>query len=281
MNKKINAVTKAGLLATGACSVAMGAVYIAPPDIDSYKQKTDQSFYDMYQNQDSAIAKGANPTLQNYTNNVSTGNKVAIGNTITKTVQGTLQGSMVKTGTSTTYNIPGLGRYQFVIDNMGNVKLYGANVTQDHTAVIKEGAKADGIGRVWCSRTQSVSFGKSSATKCVNYKRNAIEKDFDLITGKYVQREVTQETNGISHCYSTGKDSGYCRSHPNYNGFNSIATSKVFTQSVNVSDILKNNQTYTLKSFDNKMMSIYTRGKLDNVRNNYDYSYATNKNGKG
>jgi len=38
--------------------LAFAEVYIVPPDIDRYKQKTDQVFYDMYQNPNSAIRKG-------------------------------------------------------------------------------------------------------------------------------------------------------------------------------------------------------------------------------
>jgi hypothetical protein len=274
ISKTNNNFFKVGILATSACSL-MGAVYIAPPDIDSYKQKTDQNFYDMYQNPDSAIAKGANPILKKFTNNISTKNKMAYGSTITKTVQGAVQGTMIKAGTQTVYNIPGLGKYVFTVDPMGNVKIYGAYTTPNHTAVIREGINAQPVGGVWCSRSTSVSFGKGSATKCLTYRRNAIEKNFDLITGKYIQRVVTQQTNAIGSCYSTGKDSGRCNMRPNYRGFRTVAVNNILTQSISVADILKHNQLYALKAIRGKDIA-YLRGALDHPQEQYQQ-----KTGKG
>ena len=51
--KKIVSLGLAGL--TG---VALGEVYIVDPSIDQYKQKTDQAFYDLYQNTRNIVSKG-------------------------------------------------------------------------------------------------------------------------------------------------------------------------------------------------------------------------------
>lgn len=44
-------------LGLGLAGVALAEVYVVDPSIDQYKQKTDQSFYDMYQNPQSIIAQ--------------------------------------------------------------------------------------------------------------------------------------------------------------------------------------------------------------------------------
>jgi hypothetical protein len=172
---------------------------------------------------------------------------------------------MVKTGTRTSYYIPGLGSYLFAVDSMGNVKIYGAYTTPDHTAVIKEGIDAEQLGKVWCSKQTTVGFGKGSTKKCVEYSRNAIEREFDLVTGKYTQRTVTQKTNAINRCYSTGKDSGVCKAQPNYAGFQTAAVNNIFTQSISIADILKHNQSYTLKTIKGNVS--YLRGMLDKSQN--------------
>ena len=49
---------KLTVLGLSLAGIALAEVYIVPPDIDRYKQKTDQVFYDMYQNPNSAIRRG-------------------------------------------------------------------------------------------------------------------------------------------------------------------------------------------------------------------------------
>ena len=250
------------VLTVGMAVTSYSAVYIAPADIDSYKQKTDQSFYDLYQNPNSPIAKGVNPALKNFTNNISTKNKIAIGDTIIKVTQGVVQGEMIKNNTQTYANIPGLGRYLFKVDNYGNVLIYGKYATPDHKQVIKEGSYAKQVGIVRCIKRSVYRFSKyASASKCDEYERNAIEKNFNVLTGVYVQRLVEQKAPASCHCYSTGKYSGVCKCNPKT--FNTTNTIKTMTQSINIADVLKN------KQFMVASLSCLENQKIKNVENVY------------
>ena len=220
-------------------TIAQGAVYIAPADIDTYKQKTDQNFYDMYQNPNSPIAKGANPTLKSLVNNVKTGNKIAYGNTIGKVIQGSVQGTPIKVGTTARGYITGIGTLTFQVDDKGNVKLYGPYTTSDHTKAIRENEQAVPISTK-CVKSHTWGFGKVSRTACILYERQAIEEIFDINNGSFIQRKVKQLAKQNCQSQRTGKYTGTvtCRRKP----FETTQTYKITNQSVNVADVLKGKQ---------------------------------------
>lgn len=73
-----------GLAIAGA---ALGEIYIVDPSIDQYKQKTDQVFYDTYQNTQSVIAKGIrrnNPSEAPVFSSVSTDQRLVSGSRLPK-----------------------------------------------------------------------------------------------------------------------------------------------------------------------------------------------------
>ena len=260
-------------------TIANGAVYIAPADIDTYKQKTDQSFYDMYQNPNSPIAKGANPTLKGLVNNVKTGNKIAVGNTIGKIIQGSVQGAPIKIGTTARGYIKGIGTLTFQVDGQGNVKLYGPYTTSDHTKALREGDKAIPVS-TRCVKKKSYPFGKVTRTACVLYERQAIEEKFDVTSGTFTQRKVIQRATQTCQTHRTGKYQGYitCKKQP----YDTTQVLNIKTQSVNIADTLKGKQKLALtidkKRIDfngdftdkiDRRSNIYHKGGKHNNYQNY------------
>lgn len=75
----------------GMTGATHGAIYIAPPDIDQYKQKTDQAFYDLYQNQNSLFQ--INPKARPYLNTVPTDQRVLEGYVLPTVKGNVIQGS--------------------------------------------------------------------------------------------------------------------------------------------------------------------------------------------
>jgi len=118
MKKTIMKLSVIALLA----GVANATIYVSPPDIDAYKKKTDQTFYDMYQNKNSVIAQGANSKLKGYVNNIKTSNRMFEGDTLMAVSQGYIQGTSIKPGTSGVVRVFGY-RFKIGVDNTGSIKV--------------------------------------------------------------------------------------------------------------------------------------------------------------
>jgi len=177
-------------LSIAIASTLSASVYIVPADIDGYKTKTDQEFYDMYQNQDSVIANGANGQLKTLVRNVDTSNKIATGNTLSTAAQTSVAGVAVRADTRGSFTLNG-HRYEittarngnpiltgFLADGKGHIKYTGANVTN--------------------VRSQSCSVGGKYG--CSQLTRAADETYFDLPTGTLATNTVTQKRD-----YACGK----------------------------------------------------------------------------
>ncbi len=163
-------------------SVLSGAVYIVPADIDQYKQKTDQSFYDMYQNPDSVIANGVNANMKRFTNNVDTSSKIASGATINRVGQTNVAGVPVKGGTKGSFVLEG-HRYTINIAKNGKPSL--------------SGYLADGKGHIVMKGTNATAQRGTHWTVNGKYaevaQRNADEIFFDLPTGTLTKTTVLQQ----------------------------------------------------------------------------------------
>ena len=178
-------VKKTGILLSAIVTSALsGAVYIVPADIDQYKQKTDQSFYDMYQNGDSVIANGASSQLKTYTNSFDTSSKIATGATINRVGQTNVAGVPVKGGTKGSFVLSG-HRYNISIAKNGEPSLTGYLADGKGHIVIKGAQAVNPRG------THTVSSGKYSRVD----ERYADEVFFDLPTGTLTKTTVSQQAN--------------------------------------------------------------------------------------
>ena len=235
MKKAVKIAIGAGM----AVSPLLSAVYIAPADIDAYKRKTDQSFYDLYQNPNSAIAKGINPALRNYVNNIKTNNKIATGDTICKPVVGFLQGQGIKAGTKTSIYIPHLGTYLLSVDDTGKVTISGRYASKGK-AVIREGENAIALSSPVCAKSTTHQIGKFKVTSCSAYRRIAKEIDFNVITGQLIQKVVEQQTPSTCTLH-TGKYSAYYSCSPQ-NKWGDTQIKSENTSIINIFDLLAEKQ---------------------------------------
>jgi len=265
MNKAVKIAVGAGIVA----SPLLSAVYVAPADIDAYKKKTDQSFYDLYQNPDSAIAKGINPALKNYVNNVKTNNKIATGDTISKVVIGVVQGDAIKQGTKSSIYIPGLGTYLLSVDDTGKVTING-RYASDGKAVIREGKNAIQLSSPVCAKSTTHYIGKFAPKSCDAYRRIAKEINFNVITGQLVQRIVEQQTP--SRCVlHTGKYSAYYSCSPQ-DRWSDTQVKAENNSVINISDLLKGKQE-AIAEIRNQVKS-FGRGTVEPVKYVGKIAYA-------
>ena len=184
LSKMASGVVTAGVLATLALSgtEAKAGVYIVPPDIDQYKAKTDQTFYDIYQNQDSAIGKSVNPNAKSIVNSVNTGQRMMEGYTVPKVKSSNVQGISVISGTETQLYLAGKAfRVKYtdtgvkVIPQSGGLKVKGTVVstTKTVTQQCASGGKY-GCTELW-ERDVDYSFDSTSGiatATVVDRKRN-------------------------------------------------------------------------------------------------------------
>jgi len=187
---KGNSKIAAGTLVSAVASMSlMGAVYIVPNDIDSYKTKTDQSFYDMYQNRDSVIATGANEKLTALTDNIDTSNRIASGSTLNRVGQTNVAGVPVKGGTKGSFVLNGK-RYTVTIDKDGDPRLTGY--------------LADGKGHIALKGTNAIKARNEVVVSAGKYdmikSRVVDEVYFDLPTGTLTTSAVKQQRS-----YKQGK----------------------------------------------------------------------------
>jgi hypothetical protein len=103
-DKKLYFTLLGGLTVT---NLGYSAVYVADPSIDHYKQKTDQTFYDMYQNPNSALGKQAQSVAGEIFNRVPTGNHFIEGSYLERIRQSNLAGGSVPEGTRVSIRVFG------------------------------------------------------------------------------------------------------------------------------------------------------------------------------
>ena len=237
MKKMVKIAVGTGVVA----SPLLATVYVAPADIDAYKQKTDQSFYDLYQNPNSAIAQGINPALKNYVNNIKTNNKIAVGDTINKVVIGVVQGDVIKRSTETSVYLPGLGTYLLSVDSTGKVSINGKYATNGK-GIIREGKDAIPLSSPVCTKQTTHYFGEYiSAVSCDSYRRIAKEINFNIITGELMQRIATQETPSTCILHR-GKYSAYYDCSPQQDKWSDTQIQREKDSIINISDLLQGKQ---------------------------------------
>ena len=229
LKTKNNKMIASIVLSSVASMSLMGAVYVVPSDIDNYKAKTDQSFYDMYQNSDSVIANGVNSNIKGQLGNMDTSGKLATGATINRVGQASVAGSPVKGGTTGGFTLYDK-KYNVAVDKQGNTTLSGYGADGKSRVMIKD-AQALNAREARC--TASGKYG------CSTYSRTADEVYFDLPTGTLSTSVVSQARN-----YACGKYG--CSPTNNWHTSNVV---KLDRQKINVLDILneKEIQTRTYK----------------------------------
>jgi len=84
----------------GTAKKAEAVVYIGDPSLDVYKQKTDQTFYDVYQNPESALGGQVQSVEEaaDFFNSIPTSNRIAEGNYLNRVRQGTVEGGQLPEG---------------------------------------------------------------------------------------------------------------------------------------------------------------------------------------
>ncbi len=136
---------KLGATALVASAVMVGsaqsAVYIAPSDIDQYKQKTDQTFFDMYQNRNSAIGKSVNPNAKLFFASIGTGQRMAEGYTVPVIKQPVSQGRTFLEGTQ--LRVTFAGKPLTIIYTSDGVRLKGTGIqVKGSSAIVQQKGKS-------------------------------------------------------------------------------------------------------------------------------------------
>lgn len=229
MKQAKNKIVTSIVLSSVASMSLMGAVYVVPSDIDNYKAKTDQSFYDMYQNNDSVIANGVDDELKNKLSNIDTSGRVATGSTINRVGQASVAGSPIKGGTVGGFRLNGR-KYDVTIDKKGNTTLSGYG--------------ADGKSRIIITGKQAVNprglrckvEGKFG---CNVFERTADEIYFDLPTGTLSTNTVQQASSAT---YATYNGKYVSRPTGNWHTINIV---KIDKKKLDILDILNNKETTT------------------------------------
>lgn len=222
---KNNKVITSIILSSVASMSLMGTVYVVPADIDNYKAKTDQTFYDMYQNSNSVIANGVDPQLRSQLQNMDTSDKLATGSTINRVGQASVAGSPVKGGTTGGFTLLG-HHYNVAVNKQGDTTLNGYCADGKSRIIIKGGNALNPSG------TRCIASGKYG---CSSYARTAEDAYFDLPTGTLSTSVVNQ-----SRDYSCGKYG--C--HPT-NNWHTTNVVRLDRQKVNILDILNNREIQT------------------------------------
>lgn len=167
------------MVGIGVAGTAQGAVYIAPPDIDQYKQKTDQSFYDLYQNPNAPL--NVNPNAKPYLDNFSTDQKPLQGYVLPSVKGATVQGAHLPPNTKAVINIAGMS-FETVVSADGRVNLRSLGGTGK--AVVR-----NGFAEV--EQTLGTSCASSGKYGCTtqNVRKRSIY--FNAVSGDYMVREYT------------------------------------------------------------------------------------------
>ena len=95
-------------IATLMGGLANATVYVVPPDIDQYKQKTDQAYIDLYKNPKSPIKRGITEESLKKLDALGTPNAILQnGADIRKSADAVVQGKTVADGTEISINLDG------------------------------------------------------------------------------------------------------------------------------------------------------------------------------
>ena len=181
-----------GILAGG----AKAGVYIVPPDIDQYKQKTDQTFYDMYQNKNSVIGKSVNPNAKPFLDSVNTGQRMMEGYTVPKIKNISVQGTGITSGT--TLNLVLAGK-RFTVQYTDD----GVKITPIDSGLRVKGAlvQREEIGRTWCH-----TGGKYG---CTVQRAVATDYTFNVVDGVIDVSNVVKERSRSCGKWGCGGWSGF------------------------------------------------------------------------
>jgi len=246
MLKTKNKVITSIVLSSVASVSLMGAVYVVPSDIDNYKAKTDQSFYDMYQNSDSVIANGVNSAIKGQLGNMDTSGKLVTGATINRVGQASVAGSPVKGGTTGGFTLYG-HKYNVMVNKKGDLKLtgYGAD---GKSRITLQGTKAQNPRGTYLQ-----SNGKYGTT----YARTADEIYFDLPTGTLTSTTVSQTRNYVCGKYGCVPTSNW----------STTGIQKINKRRIAILDILNNKEiqtrSYEITPMQNTVAQNSGNGKYD------------------
>jgi len=196
-SRKAVKLTVAGLMgAVGAGAVAQGATYIVPPDIDQYKQKTDQTYQDMYQNENSALGKTVKKadtgkySQANRLRSIATPNAIVKDSTVlAKSTQANIQGVSVPEGTKLRVYVNGRS---FVITYKGDSSpvIDGDSRYIRGNIIAFDGSYAKPIGGITC--THSGKYG------CDAQERRAENDYLNVVTGEYT-KVITKQSRSCSN----------------------------------------------------------------------------------
>jgi len=179
VNRKL---TSAVVISTIASATLMGSIYIVPTNISNYEKKTDQSFYDLYQNSNSVIANGLSSTVKKRLQYMSTSAKIVTGDTINRVGQASIAGSPVKGGTTGSFTLAG-HTYTVSVDKQGNTSLQGYGSDGSSRVILKNAVT---------SGQHCVSGGKYG---CTQLSRGAQNLYFDLATGTLTTTNVSESAS--------------------------------------------------------------------------------------
>ena len=116
-----------GIGLIGVVGTANAVVYIGDPSLDLYKEKTDQMFFDMYQNPQSALGGEvqSNPEAKKFFNSIPTGNRIAEGRYLDRVKQATIGGGQLPNGASAKIRI--FGKEYRLVATANGIELYDMN----------------------------------------------------------------------------------------------------------------------------------------------------------
>lgn len=190
------------ILSASIISSANALIYIVSPDIDNYKRKSDQVFYDTYQNPNSAIK--TNDELKIYTDAIPTTQRLFEGDTIRKVSQGVVLGDRVPAGATAQVTIMGLP-YTIGADIEGNVFVNGQ--FSDGKQIKRKGDNA--------FVSTPASCISNSKYGCIKYSRGAQEGYLDISSGLSVIASVSQTRNFSCSKYGCNPTSPWATSNLN------------------------------------------------------------------
>ncbi len=179
----------AGMAGVG---TAMAGTYIVPTDIDQYKQKTDQVFFDTYKNPNSTHGKLKKKLWNNSEvrklQAIGTPNVITANNPLVKkSADASAGGISVADGTRIELNINN-SKYSitYTSDGVRIQKVYGKGVARGNIIAF------EGDSAIQKGKTRCVSRGKYG---CTLRERTAVETYVNVISGEITQNVVKQRRN--------------------------------------------------------------------------------------
>lgn len=193
--------TVAGLTSVG---TAFAGTYIVPTDIDQYKQKTDQTYYDLYKNPNSTHGKLKNKLRGdrnvNRLESIGTPNVITTNNPLVKkSADATAGGVTLADGTAVRVSIA--GRTFTIKYTSDGIRIYGNSRYIKGNNIVFEGNDAIPQGRVTC-----VNSGKYG---CELRERTATEIYFNPVSGLVTQNIERQRQHFNCGKYGCSATSGW------------------------------------------------------------------------